>query len=112
MEKRGNLTSDTEQEGGSRYGSIGWGAPKMPSAGAIQTSSHRIVGDAWKTLSDALYSGDKSSRILAEFVIYAMVHDEVINGLFHPQTGVICKFADQADRTIEKAIASLETGLR
>lgn len=85
------------------YGAIGWSAPQTSVVATMPANSRRIIGDAWKTLDDALHHGDESSRILAEIVICVLVHDEVMNGLFHPQTGVMCKFADQADRTIEKA---------
>ena len=112
MEKRESVTSDTGQESRSLYGAIGWGVPQTLSRTTMPTNSRRILGDAWQTLDHALNHGDESSKVMAEVVIYVLLHDEVMNGLFHPQTGVMCKFADQADRTIEKAVACLETGLR
>ena len=94
------------------YGTFGWGLPQTLAATTAPANSLRIAGDAWKTLEHALQHGDESSRVLAEIVIYRLVHDEVVDGFFDPTDGVMCKFVDQADRTIEKAVAFFETGLR
>ena len=111
MEKRESVESGAAH-GGSLYGTFGWSVPQTLAGTTAPANSFRIEGDAWRTLEHALHHGDESSRVLAELVIYRLVYDVVVDGLFDPMAGVMCQFADRADRTIEKAVAFFETGLR